>query len=103
VNKGTRLADFKDGTSHTILVVEIRDSDIHWMEPRDIHIDDLKLTLNAQDGPSIGSYHIEGAMFAKADGSVHLLSPDEFGEHLRGMLTIAGGEHVRDPPARDSP
>jgi hypothetical protein len=86
-----------DGMSRTILVVEIRDSDIHWMEPRDIHIDDLKLTLNAKDGPSIGSYHIEGALIAKADGSVHLLSPDEFGEHLRGMLTIAGREHVPGP------
>lgn len=94
VNKTTRLADIVggDGMSETILIVEIRDSDIHWMEPRDIHIKDLKFTFNAKDGPSLGSYHVEGAMIAKADGSVHLLSADEIAERLKDMLTIAGGE-----------
>ena len=96
VNRQTQFADFTDGTMSTILVVEIRNSDIHWMEPRDIHIDDLKLTLNAKDGPSLGSYHIEGAMVAMADGSVRLLSPDDVETHLRAMLTIAGGELERD-------
>ncbi|HZL88206.1 MAG TPA: DUF1559 domain-containing protein [Pirellulaceae bacterium] len=97
VNKGIQFDEIIDGTSNTVLVVEIRDSDIHWMEPRDISFDDLKLTLNAKDGPSIGSYHVEGAIVAMADGSVRLLSPDEVETHLRAMLTIAGGERQRDP------
>ncbi len=103
VNRGTRFADITDGTSNTLLIVEIRNSDIHWMEPRDIHIKDLKLQFNAEDGPSLGSYHIEGAMIAKADGSVHLLSPDEITERLKDMLTIAGGEPLSKSGAMPRP
>ena len=87
-----------DGMPRTILVVEIRNSDIHWMEPRDIHIDDLKLQFNAKDGPSLGSYHVEGALVAMADGSVRTLSPDEIATELKAMLTIEGGERTSRQP-----
>jgi hypothetical protein len=89
-----------DGMSQTILVVEIRNSDIHWMEPRDIHINDLKPEFNAKNGPSLGSYHIEGAMIALADGSVHILSPEEIATKLPAMLTIADDDDsTPDRPA----
>ena len=101
INKATRFNEIGDGMSRTILIVEIRNSDIHWMEPRDIHINDLKLKFNATDGPSLGSYHIEGALVAMADGSVRLLSPDEIAEHLQAMLTIAGGERTPQPTSED--
>ena len=92
VNRAARLAGITDGTANTVLVVEIRNSDIHWMEPRDIHIRDLRFVLNATDGPSPGSYHVEGAVVACADGSVHVLSAEEVAQHLRALLTISGGE-----------
>ena len=98
VNRRTSLGEITDGTCNTILVVEIRNSDIHWMEPRDIHINDLKIGFNAKDGLSLGSYHVEGAMIAKADASAHMLSPEEIRRHLKAMLTIAGGEPSSDDP-----
>ena len=34
----SRFDDFTDGTSNTLLVVEVKGSGIHWMEPRDLHV-----------------------------------------------------------------
>jgi hypothetical protein len=36
-----READLINGLSNTIMVVEIGDSDIHWMEPRDLPVEEL--------------------------------------------------------------
>lgn len=37
--------DLKDGTSQTILLIQIPDTDIVWSEPVDVHFDGTKLTL----------------------------------------------------------
>jgi len=86
------MADFKDGLSHSIMVVEIRNSDIHWMEPRDLDIRTLKFAVNSDGKNSISSRHIGGALVLYGDGTTEFLKDQETEERLRGMLLIADGK-----------
>ncbi|HUT91794.1 MAG TPA: DUF1559 domain-containing protein [Thermoguttaceae bacterium] len=88
----TRIADFKDGASNSILIVEVLDSGIHWMEPRDLKLEELELAINPKSGQGITSRHIGGACVLLADGSVHFLPSDTAPETLRSLFTIADGE-----------
>jgi hypothetical protein len=90
----TQLRDFRDGTSNSILVVEVVDSGIHWMEPRDLKLEDLPLAVNPESGKGISSNHIGGACICFADGAIHFLSNDLAAETLRKMITIDGGEMI---------
>ena len=88
----TRFADFADGTSNSIVIVEVVDSGIHWMEPRDLKLEELELAINPKSGQGISSRHIGGACVLLADGSVRFLPSDTAPETLRMLLTIADGE-----------
>jgi hypothetical protein len=88
-NKHLRFSDFKDGTSNTLMVVEIRNSDIHWMEPRDLDIRTLKFAINSDGKNSISSRHFGGAFVLYADGAVRFLSERETEARLREMILIA--------------
>jgi type II secretory pathway pseudopilin PulG len=92
-----RIADLKDGTSNTIMVVEISNSDIHWMEPRDLPIEDLEAWLDPQHKPRLGG-EIQGGLVAYADGSVHYLPREVTIKELRALLTPAGND-AKDMPS----
>jgi len=104
-SKGTSLKDVADGTSHTIALMEIASSDIHWMEPRDVTLDGmLANSISVCDVPSSHHYSERTYFFLReyplvgnvlmADGSCRMLayrpSPDE----LAAMLTIDGDETI---------
>ena len=95
-DQSVSLDDVADGTANTILVVETRGSDIHWMEPRDLTMRTIHLAVNPGQGkpPGISSYHPGCANVAMADGSVRFLRDDLPAKTLRGLLTIAGGETI---------
>lgn len=95
--QGTRLAQITDGTSNTLMVVEISHSDIHWMEPRDLPIEELKVWLEPDHKPRLGG-RIEGGLVALADGSVHFLPRDVAIEKLRKLITPAGGDYQDASP-----
>ncbi len=88
-NQSSRISDFKDGLSNSIMIVEIRNSDIHWMEPRDLDIGTLKFAINSDGKNSISSRHVNGAFVLYGDGAVWFLNEQETEARLREMILIA--------------
>jgi len=95
----TRIRDFLDGTSNSILIVEVVDSGIHWVEPRDLELQDLQLGINPKSGRGVSSRHIGGACVLLADASVRFVPSDAAPAILRTLATIADGK----PDPRDAP
>jgi len=98
------FADFKDGTSNTIVLVEVADSGIQWMEPRDLTLEQAARGVNSQLGLCFSAPHPlpgrktekpESANVAFADGSVTNLKNDFPLAELRKRLTHQGGEKVK--------
>ena len=81
---GSRPSDFHDGS--TVIIIEIADSDIHWMEPRDVLLSELSMKINDRSKRSLSSYH-GGACIAHADGSVEILDDATTQERVRELLT----------------
>ena len=84
-----RLQEITDGPSSTVLVVEVAESGIHWMEPRDVALEEIL----SRGGSSNHLRHFN-ALFA--DGTVHKVRKDISREALRALFTIDGGEPI-DP------
>jgi hypothetical protein len=89
------MNDVQDDPSKTILLVELQQSNIHWMEPRDLVMEDL--LAGASDIPCLSSPHPELVNVAFVNGghtsiSTAITTPTK----LRTLLTIAGGEQTPD-------
>ncbi|NLS93065.1 MAG: DUF1559 domain-containing protein [Planctomycetaceae bacterium] len=92
--KCPRLDDVVDSPSETIMLAEIANSNIHWMEPRDLTLSQAMRGINATIGVCISSHHPNGANVACADGSVHFLPNTLPASEIRALITIAGGERI---------
>jgi hypothetical protein len=94
--RGSESLSFKDlgdGSTHTLMVVEVPDGEFLWMEPRDLRFDRMSFRINDGSGRGLGS-RLGGARVVSADGTVRTL-PDDFSpEKLRAMLTANGGEKI---------
>jgi len=91
--KQATLSDLIDGTSNTLMIVEIAHSDIHCMEPRDLPVEELAAWLDPKHKPQLLGNHIEGGLVAYADGHVEMLSRDVAIERLRALVTAAGKDN----------
>jgi uncharacterized protein DUF1559 len=92
------LSDMIDDHGHTILVVEVANSGIRWLEPRDLHVTQMARQINAPRGQGISSPHpTGGANVVMVDGTLRFLDARLTPDQLEGLLTIAGGEKVAVP------
>jgi hypothetical protein len=105
-----RKEDLSDGLEQTILVVEVVNSGIRWMEPRDLKFDEMSFKLNDPDGRSISSLHTKPGPGDRdywpwtktvayvhilfADGASRRIRADTPAETIRALLTANGGEDV---------
>jgi hypothetical protein len=70
----------------TVIVIEIAESDIHWMEPRAVLLSELSMKINDRSQRRLSSYH-GGACVLHADGSVEILDEATTEERVRELLT----------------
>jgi prepilin-type processing-associated H-X9-DG protein len=89
------IGDIKDGTSNTILLVEVTGSGINWLEPRDVDVEKSALAINNPAGTGIRSNHPGGVNILFCDGAAQFLSETIDPQVLKGLSTINGGEPVR--------
>lgn len=102
-DRSTTRTDITDGASKTMLVVEVKNSGINWMEPRDLDLSQMAPTINSSSGKGISSAHVKrGAHVLFADGSVRFLHDSLSPSVLRAMLTRNGGETIDDAALRSS-
>ena len=101
--KGCRLSDILDGTSNTVLVVEVAGTGVNWGEPKDLDASQLTYPLGTPGGMNPGSYHYGGLHVAFCDGSDHFLSNDVRPQTFQAMITKAGDAPADPPPARRVP
>lgn len=93
------VKDFTDGVSNTILLVETKEAAIHILEPRDLSLDQMTLTINSPVGQGISNDHrlktqSLGTHVLMADGTVRRLPDDVSPKVIHAMLTINGGERI---------
>jgi len=101
----TSLSDFEDGPENTILVAEINNSDIQWMEPRDLDSATMSFLVNDRDRPSISAPHPAGPAVVFADRITSSRLPASLRPaDLKALTTIAGHEAiVKDEVIHPSP
>jgi prepilin-type processing-associated H-X9-DG protein len=91
-----KIADILDGTSQTIMIVEMQSNARSWMEPVDL--DASKMTSIINSGPNDpGSFHPGGLNVSMADGSVRFITQTVDKRTFEAMLTIDGKEPVSLP------
>lgn len=69
-----------------ILVIEVVDSDILWMEPRDLTLEEALDGIRRNSGIRIGSHHRDGIHYVTVGGDVKTLASDIDRKSLRKLL-----------------
>jgi hypothetical protein len=87
-NEGTQLRDITDGTSRTMLVVEVvPERAVEWTKPADWEVD--------MQNPLVGVKRTDRDRFVTgwADGHAEAIQNDIDPQDFRGLLTRAGGNN----------
>jgi prepilin-type processing-associated H-X9-DG protein len=91
--KATKLSEITDGTSNTLLVVEVTATNVNWAEPVDL--DASNLTVPFPGGPlSPGSRHPGGINAVMCDGAAQFLSDTMSPAVLNALVTKDGREAI---------
>ncbi len=92
-----KYEEITDGSSNTIMVVEVADSGIRWTEPRDLRFDEIDFRINGDKRPGIGSHHRQKVNVAMCNCAVISLADSTPPEVVKALTTIDGGEDVEPP------
>lgn len=93
-NESVKIADVTDGTSNTILAIEVGGSSIHWMEPRDMTVDEAITYITSPSATGQQHSHPGGVNVLMADGSVHFVASSIAPETLRRMMVRNDGRAI---------
>jgi hypothetical protein len=88
--RAVRNDEFEVDETATPLLVEIAESDIDWMSPRDMAFEQAIKGVNVDPSGGISSNHPGGAYVGFIDGFVSFLYDDVVGDDLRRLLTLRG-------------
>jgi prepilin-type processing-associated H-X9-DG protein len=94
--EGCQFRDITDGTSNTVLVVEVAGAGVNWAQPVDLDASKLTSPLGARNPNSTGSYHPGGINVAMCDGAVRFLSDSLNAAVFRALITKDGGEAISE-------
>jgi prepilin-type processing-associated H-X9-DG protein len=104
VLEGVKPENFPGGFNSVIVVVEAAGAGIHWMEPRDLDVNQIDFRINSDSsGAGIRSRHPGGVNAAFADGHVQLLDKNTDPQVLKSMTTISGGDNAWLVPPGEGP
>lgn len=90
------IGEITDGTSNTVLVVEVRDAGIAWLAPDDLSLEEALVNRFNLAGRRPSSYHEGGLNALMGDGTVRFIKLDLNREIWQALLTRNGGEEVGD-------
>jgi len=92
--KAASMRDIADGTSNTILVVEVAGTGVNWAEPVDLDASNLQFPNVTPGTTGPDSYHPGGFNAALCDGSVRFLSETMARQVFDALVTKAGSEMI---------
>jgi prepilin-type processing-associated H-X9-DG protein len=100
----SKTSQFRDGTATTIMLVEASAQNVHWMDPRDIDINEAVklLTTSRRTGHWRASDGFLTTTYAEnayrnvtfADGHCEWLGPLQSASLAKALLTVSGGEKI---------
>ena len=93
---GCSIAKITDGTSNTILVVEVGGTGVNWAEPRDLDAVTFSPPFSPPRPDAAGSYRPDGLNVVLADGATRFLSNSTDPTEAQGLITRA--EPAEPPP-----
>lgn len=82
--------EITDGTSQTILVVDVNKKSVNWMAPRDITAKDFRALFTTETEFN----HSDGTLVGMADGSTHYLSSETPPDDVKALTTSNSGDRA---------